>query len=633
MFAACHEDSQEPKNNMPPEKIVSTPGFTLTNLSRGTFMTDGTMEEMHVTIEGEACDSINAITGVTVNGTSVTLAGSDDCKTFSAEVNSIWGLNIIDMIVENALGDEVPLVQSYLRSPEYFPAPGTEDDARIAGAWRGRLGQEVLDDGDPHDLDDLASIMAFAINNFNFDEAMPVLIAIAGDDNDDGQVDLINNNCIWPLDDVTTHKTGYRVAKNGKLNMGLAEMDHLEASNGTLNFLFRVQNISQKIVANAYVNLACVYPNEVVTTTTGKIETGSVEVIGSMKIEIQNRKAIVTLASINSDISGLNVTIDNSGVIDNLISFIASKFNSQIEDLFSNLLLKNYVLPQIEAVLNNISINPTIDLPSPINVQLNVNSDLQDLKVGDRYIDLGFAARVLPSEFKKDASQLGHGSIIGASTLPSFIGMNGTFGLGMKDDFINQVLWAVWAGGGFDLGDGNISLITDLMGSASLDATFVSVETGLPPVLMPGAEGSEVKIGIGDVLVKMKVNPNMLGQPGSGIQVELSFYVSLTLTGTLEINPETRVMNVTLSGEPAVHVQLADHVRTEGSTVLESKIGNFTSDLIQRLVTDVVGAVELPSIPLSKIDGIPAGTNWVLDHGSMDHAAGYFRVIGEVGIE
>ena len=590
-------------------------------------MKDGTMDEMPVTIEGEACDSINAIASVTVNGTSVSLAGNADCKTFSAAVNSTWGLNIIDMVVENALGDEVPVVQSFLRSPEYFPAPGTADDARIAGAWRGRLGQEVLDDRDRGDLDDLASIVEIAINSFGFNEAIPVVLF--------NSVSTSTHDCILYT---TTGKTGLRFERNGPLVLGEIQMHSILAAPGSIEIDFTIGKSTLPLSVRGYLTLPCV--PEVRERTTGSVGFSSVRVRGTFNVELNDSENTinVTMASSTIDFTSPFVKVNLTGIsqIDNLISnastLVVSAFKNFISDSLVSA-LKGEIETAIEGFIDGFTVNPTVDVPAPVSVQLAVESTIDHVQIGNGFIDLGLSASVLPSVFKKTAEQLVYGSILGASTLPSFDAMDGTFGVGMKDDFINQVLWAVWAGGGFDLTDGNISLITDLMSSASLDASFVSVETGLPPVLMPGAEGSEVRIGIGDVLVKMKVNPSLLGQPGAGSQVELSFYVSLTLTGALEINPETREMNVILSGEPAVHVQLADHVRTEESGALESRIGNFTSDLIQRLVTDVIGAVELPSIPLIGIEGIPAGTKWVVDRGSMDHAAGYFRVIGEVGVE
>jgi len=637
MIAGCHEEDSPAPDNLPPEKIESVPTIALTNLSRGAFVVDDATD-MPITISGEVCDSINAITSVTINGTAVTPEGSDDCKTFTTELNSPWGMNIVDVVVENADGDELSLVQSFIRSPEYFPADGTSGNPRIDGAWRGRLGQSVLDDQDRNDLDDIASVMELAMNNFNFDESLPAIIYISGDGNGDGQVDLITSDC-WPLKDVTTHKTGARVARNGNFNVGSIAINYLRVFNERLEFKVTARNMSQNLIANAYLNLACIPPNEIVTTTTGKIEVSSLEISGQLGIEImEGGIAKITSDNIDTRVTGLELTIDNSGVIDNLINLIAAAFNRQIENLFANTFFDDNIKGVLGEVVNGFTISPTIDVPAPVSVQLNIDSDLDYARFGAEgfpnlgYIDVGFAARVFPSEFKKEATLLDHGSILGVSTSPSFSDSH-ALGLGMKDDFINQIFWAVWAGGGFDLSGDNSGLITDLLGSSGLDVSFLSVETGLPPVLMPGGEGSEVKIGVGDVLMRMKINPILLGRPASGNEVEVSFYASLMLTGTLDIDPETREIGFTLSTEPEVHVQLVDFARTDETVDLESKIGRFASNLIQRLVSDVLSAIELPSIPLSNVEGAPVGTKWVLDNGRTDHEGGYFRIIGEIGVE
>ncbi len=630
-FTACsREDSPAPELN-PPRKN-SAPVFELTNIVRSAFMTGGTMNNMTITIEGKACDTVNRVTRITLNNTPAVLKDNGECKTFSAELSSGWGLNIIDGVVENDLGDKVSLVNSYLRSPDYFPVPGTAGETSlISDAWTGRIGQDVLDDYNRSDFDDFATVINKVINDYNFYEHFPTVII--------NNMTTTNHNCL--LSPNRSNRQGIMVEKAGPVVPGSISINRLLAKPGAIEVEFVMLRSTLPVTIRGYSDLSCIPPYELTASTTGSVGFERVNVKGIFDVFLNGDIAEVSLRPNSAIIDFINpfININLTGIslIDGLISNVSTLVLEWFEGTFSDIfkdILTFRAGNSFMGIINDFGIDSIRIIPAPVNVQLNINSTLDHLEAGDGYINLGLGARVVPSIFRKDTSQLGQGSIIGAGTPPSFIGMNGTFGIGMKDDFVNQVLWAVWAGGGFDVKDANNSLITELLNSAGLEATILSIETGLPPVLMPGNNGAEVKIGTGDILVRFKVNPLLLGQLKSGTDlIGLSAYVSLIMTGTFEIDPDTREMSFVQTVKPEVHVQIKDLVLTNESVNLEEKLGIFTSELLKQFFTTVTGAIEIPSFSIGKSGGMLPGSTWVLDKSSIYYSSGYHRMVGLVGVK
>lgn len=613
----------------PIEEVSSTPIFKLTNPPRGAFLQEGTTDDMIITVEGEACDSINPITGITINGSSAVLGGTGDCRTFSSDVTSSWGLNIIDGFAENDLGDEVALVQSYIRSDRYSPAPTTSksyNNHLIPGAWRSRLGQEAFDDGDRSDIDDFATVLQRVINTVDFDALAPTVLY-------DNITSTTDDCLVYDL----TRRNGVKVQKNGTMTFDQLTIDQLLAKPGSIEVGFSMSNLNLPLSVTAFSGLVPCVP-EIEIATTGSVGFSNASVSGIFDVSFNGDEIEVLLkqgsANVNINNPFININLTGNSTINNLISdastFVLSFFVNNIEDMLTDT-LTDAIKPALKGLFNGLGIDEAIPLPK-VDVTLIVESNIDHAKVDEGFIDLGLNANVTPSVFKKSTAQLANGSIIGTSILPSFEGMNGSLGMGMKHDFTNQVLWAVWAGGGLDFPDGTTAEITDAVNNNGLDATITSIETTLPPVLMPSDVDSQIKIGIGDILTEAKVPPSSLGLPNVGSDIEISVYVSIILTCKFLLNPETNELSFELIGEPETHVQIKDVVRNPAVEVLESQFANVISAIIKERIFGVVKSIDLPSIPISALPGIPAGSTWVLDNGQIDQSSGYFRLIGGISV-
>ena len=597
------------------EEVASVPLFKLTSPLRSAFLQEGTTDDMNITVQGEACDDINPIAEATINEASVVLTGTGDCKTFNIDLNSTWGLNTIDGVAKNDLGDEVSIVQSYLRSSEYFPAPGTTDV--LANARRARLGPNVLDDQDRSDADDFASLLKIVIENSDIDSAIPEVLS--------------PYKCYTSLP-IVGCVSSTKVLKNGTFNLGDVTINSVLALEGGL---IKVDlSISETTLPLTVETTPSTLFNQ-----NGNIGFENIDIVAIYNVTHNGDAILVSLQSNDTTLSNFFISGFSglSGVIINIVTpLLSGPINNMVQNSIDSgltLALKDFesILGQM---LNDFNLEPSIIVPAPIAMELLVASGIDHLEVGAGFIDLGLGVRVEPAEYKKNAAQLAYGSIIGASTIPTFEAMNGSFGMGIKNDDFNQVLWAVWAGGGFDTGNADNALITGLLSSNALDAGIASIETKLPPVLTAvGDVGSQVKISIGDILIKAKINPLLLGLTATDIDADLSVYVSLALTGTFELVSETGKMRFVLSSEPETHVQIQDYVRTPEAINLESKLGDFTSELIKLLISASVAAVELPTFPVDGLPGVEPGTVWALGSGTIAQASGYINFDGEIGVK
>ena len=88
-------------------------------------------------------------------------------------------------------------------------------------------------------------------------------------------------------------------------------------------------------------------------------------------------------------------------------------------------------------------------------------------------------------------------------------------GLGLKDDLLNQVLWALWYGGAMDFPD-----LTALAGDVGVPGVSLSLRADLPPVLMRGQNGWNTRVGLGDVYVHATVDlGTALGTGAPGVSI------------------------------------------------------------------------------------------------------------------
>ena len=104
-----------------------------------------------------------------------------------------------------------------------------------------------------------------------------------------------------------------------------------------------------------------------------------------------------------------------------------------------------------------------MDLGAPLNGTLTLSSEIGYANFGAGYGRMGLKTQIAPDQKGPTIPQLDTGSIKSNGITSWFDVGASAFGVAMKKDFLNQIMWATWYGGAMslpelesslDLGDG-----------------------------------------------------------------------------------------------------------------------------------------------------------------------------------
>jgi hypothetical protein len=128
--------------------------------------------------------------------------------------------------------------------------------------------------------------------------------------------------------------------------------------------------------------------------------------------------------------------------------------------------------------------------------------------------------------------------------VPDAAAISAPVGTGLKDDLINQLLWAAWQAGAFDLSDATIGT-----------GVVVSTNALLPPVVMPGETGSQIEIGLGDIHITATLDPGVVAGTSEPVQAEM--FLSASVNTQLDFDEATKRL-VLVSPTVETWVQVTD---------------------------------------------------------------------------
>jgi hypothetical protein len=196
-----------------------------------------------------------------------------------------------------------------------------------------------------------------------------------------------------------------------------------------------------------------------------------------------------------------------------------------------------------------------------------------------------------------------------------------TFGLALSDDALNQLLWALWYGGGLEVDSADLQ---PLLGDARLAGVELSLSGLLPPVVMPGRHGRDLDVGLGDLHVRARVD---LGQllsppPDAAAVVELDAYVSLVAACELDLDPTTNELAIHVGSQPDVYVQIVESDDPSRQADLSDVLARALQALLPGMLDATLRTFPLPSLDLGSITGLPVQATWQLHQGAMQREAG-----------
>lgn len=622
-------------------RVDSTPPvFTITSPARASLVQQsGTV----VMVMGSVSDAASDIANLTLVGQMVPVTGSTSSVSFAQAFQSRWGFNVITGSAVDSCGNTRTLAQSFLRSASTYTASTSAlDAARVPTAVVGRLNQNSIDDGNRNDLDDLASILELMLLDLDFNTLLApgqIMKDIPLDCPDMSYVtrrDVDSSLMIdWEgpyLKDLYGSAPHLRTTSNG-LSLNVAFYDPT-GWNNAMDFPLDVKARACGCI------WGCEFETDWLSVWAG---ADTIQVSSKIDLVYSNGMVRATIANPSVETTGLYVDMD-CGAVDGLCDLVTEGLYgddgvlTQVfeDDVTESLELR--VVPFLEGLFagedgTGFSFGTNITLPAPMSVTLNIATKPDYVQFAAGYGEIGLATQIYPSARHTGKSVLGAGipqamgPLKRTSAQPTF-NTNYGFGLGLKDDLLNQLLWAVWYGGGLDL---SASEIQSFASDVNMTGMQVSLFARLPPVAMPGSGKYEVEFGLGDLYIDATVDVGLLLDLNASHSVHVGLYASAIGGASLDLDPTTNTLLVLTDDDPEVNVEVVVIDDPYYQAAMSDLFEPLVSMVLVKAMSAAVGAFPLPSLKLGALsDALPSNFELVISNGDIERATDAYRLTGSL---
>ena len=560
----------------------TAPVITITSPARGAIRQTAVNDEA-VTVAGNVTDALSALKVILVDDDSLAVSGANLSESIAVSRPARWGTNVLHVRAADACGNTARHAQGFLQSDTFLP-PATSKSlaARVPGANTMRIAQVVFDDTNRNDFDDLATVSSRFLQT-NMTTAMNAVLA---------QLSTLSFDvlsCTFSADPMV----GATIAANSPtLSVALL--------NGGFALTYVMQNVRIPVT---YRQL-CFGPFGGVildTSATFGHTVGNLTSVVTVTPQIINLELRTNL-SINTSVSGLAVDSSANPVLAAAINAALSLFSIVDQLLLSQIdsILTSMADDMVTLALTEFTKPLPITLPAPINKTLNVAADWSSIGVTPAAMSLQLGQYIFPSTVGTPyANALG--AINRKLAGRNLEALTGPLRYGLNDDAANQMLWALWHGGGLELR--NLQTYAAGLPEIGVDLTGVVLNLSgmLPPVLMPAPQSSQVILSIADVRVTGSVdldqNPALAG---SGI-VSFDVFAGLMTDGRTGFDIASNLLNVRLGDLGSQFYLQANSFQLNGSPLtgesaraLENYLREVIRGVLRQLASDISRRIPLP---------------------------------------
>lgn len=626
-------------DSTPPRIVVDSP-------NRAEMLQSGGNGDQQIWVNGSVSDSLSFVTQLSINENDLAVSGVNTSEVFSQPQDSRWGLTIVNGEAMDECGNRRVIAQSYLRSPQYYPALTSTSSSSVADQGIiAHMNQPIIDDYDRSDVDDLATLGEVVLQYLDFNEIAPPGSAFAQDS-------LNPSSCGWfQFTSDTAYWVGRDPNANRQINVSGPWINYMKAIDGGMELSMTVSDFDFPIYAYGALivcaGISGVGPAEI--GLNGWVGLSNADVDATLDIEVVNGQPQVELSSLNVQTSGLYVDLD-CGIFDFLCDLVTDIVVPLVEDQLVDAIsdaLRDTLSDTMEDLLSGFILDNGFDIPEPINMTLNVASALDLAEFQGSFNDepgygaIGLGTQLYPSTQGDMIANDARGSLKRESSMPIFSRTDYNFGIGLKDEMVNQVLWAMWYGGGLSF-ENLMETVGQLSSGGEQDFSDVvslSFNAELPPVLMPGRSGYEVDIGLGDVWIEAQIDiAGLLGsepsEDGVGV-LNIGAYLSTIVGGSIDIDPTTNQLQLLVNDDYRAYIEVVqiDDVGYQG--VMSDLLAKVLELLIPNLLGETLGAFPIPAFDLAALAGegvVPPGTIWELTNSSIerDTGDGYLLLTGSL---
>ncbi len=519
-----------------------------------------------VTVEGSVSDAWTGVASVTVNGQPVVLQAGG---LFEATITPQFGLNAIDIDTLDGDGNHSDYYGTFLWG-DFLPMGDENTDGILA-----RLNEPAID-----------TLEAFAEGFFD-----PQAL-VAGIVNQplwsNSQQTCIN---IWPFGNQCVTWWDIHVGVTGA-TLGDLDID-LDAQAGYLDFFGSISPFS---VSLGLWGEILFFGN---VSVGGTAAANQAQIWSDVSIWVDSAHDIqVALSNTSVALPGFGVSIYGAGFVGDVLNAVLGWISPILQVAFEAVLppvIEGQLPGLIQSALGDLEIATTIPL-------LGTSIDLEALP---------YAITIDPNGMTVDLSTIVE--TLPAVTAPATLGAlrrpggslpvyapSPAFDISMADNFVNQLLHAVWQSGALTMTMDSNSLGLDLSAISSVvPITTLSFQTNpmLPPVVGPGT-GGLLQLALGDLLVDLSGDPG--GNPG--LMMELA--VSVTADATLSIAADNTIAFEV--GDPQI---VMEYVTSDWSTVDGETAENLMDAVVDLIVPllieqlDTISGIPIPALPGFELQG------------------------------
>ena len=587
-----------------------------------------------VKVKGMVVDELSAVKSFVVGNQPVKVESDGS---FSFEIESVQGMNPLIWKALDEWSNESFGVQTWYYSTVWLPAAATPvENAMVKdgiGVW---MSQTILDSG-KHDHKapkDIATVAEIILGTLDFG----ALLAGAGGG---------SNGYFLPINTqvVATKVTGGAKIANVKMgdkafNGGYPQVS-MTVIDGGVHLVAKIHKFSADVVLEVTLDTPPLPKSNANQTAT--MTAKSIEISMDLMLALDPATGKVKSEAKSVDLNLVDLDIQLSGVLGFLTNWLLKAMGPLLEttlELVVKTQLNTLIGAQLGDLLGAVAINTRFDLgpffgtgePTKVNLNTAIGQLIfkpTKAQAGGIILALNAAATSAKKIDHVVLGSIGRAACLQPGKTDVFNpGLKFPIEAGLRDDFVNELLFALWYGGLMQL-----KLGSEALGSVDLSTYGVSdlsVETDflLPPILNTCYGDDGLKLQVGDLRLHAVLK---LGET----PVDIWLYGTLQATAALSAvkNKDTGKMEIgfALKGIDFLELEI-EKVNEEGKSLKDLFVTLIKTMLVPQLTKALgegLGSFPLPELDLSSFSPqIPPGTVLKLSIQQIDNTGGFTYIRG-----
>ena len=563
----------------------------VTSPKRGTTYHDtGAIE-----ITGSVDSPAGPVQSFTVNGSQVSVKSNGS---FEHALFATPGINMVTFQAKDIFDRTDKGVRAFLYAEELYQTGDDKAVVFMPNAARGFFRSDVWDDNDISDVDDFATVIHKAAETIDVEQYIPTGIVYE------------TALCTWTID---VSNIGYQI-----------DYVDLKTTTGALELSGGIS------AGHAWFDAVAPFCPD----GHGWLYAGNISFIAKLDVSVNNGNLDIDVISFDVEISQVSVDVQEGAAsyFDWVLNWFTNSYANKVEEQLETY-LPDEVLPILVSLLNGfVEKQQVIDIPaipgttSSLPLVLRTKPQVADFTPAGSVFELsvGIGSKKLiahsaPGTFKR-------GDCKGAETGTFHMPKSQKLEVAASEDFVNQILFALWWGGHL-----SISLTSDILDPLlqGFDVTglVVKLDPYLPPVYTSCTESGEAEFQLGDMNVWASFS---IGDKNG----EVEMFTTAMVEADVVVVPSPAgnqlglaVGNVTATG---IDIISSTGVMEGSDALLEQLLSELVVDvLIKNYLVSVLAAYPIPEFDLGTLgDFFPPQTVVGFKPVAASHSLGFVVLSG-----